>query len=517
LLVFRAAVATCLLAITAAADAAGLPVSFLSGWLYLVVLSSFAVVLVLAALLRYARWDPVVLSVAHLASAVVVAMLIVQVTGGVESAFSFLYLLVVLDGAILGGQRVSLTIATFAAGAYGAQLALQATEFVELYGEAEVLMRDYVRSFITHTASFYSIAFLGGYLATQTQRARAVITEVQDEFRRAEAQHREVLEALPVGVLVIDEKRRVVLSNRVGKELLGSHGRIGALIPDALASAGSDGPSSELSLDVGGRMRLVAVSRSELEAGGLSIMVLEDETEVRKLEGEMRAKERLASIGELSAAIAHEIRNPLASISGAIELLQGDDEDPEVRQRLEGVALKEIERLDALVNDFLLYARPSPPVPVPVDLVRLIREVCSLAERDGSAEGHSLEIDAPMELNVVADAEQLRQVLWNLLRNAFEASAETGPVAVALRTDHDEVSVEVGDRGSGVDSAIKDVLFEPFRTTKRKGSGLGLALVHRIVSGHGGSVSLNPRDDGQGTVARVTLPRRAPVTPSAVG
>lgn len=508
LLIFRAVVASIILAATALAEFAGWPVSFLSGWLYLVVVSSFVVVFVLGALLRYTRWDPIVLAVAHLASAVVVAMLIVQLTGGAVSAFSFLYLLVVLDGAIIGGQRVAYIVATFAAAAYGAQLLLQATDFVVLSGSVNVPSRLVVRSFVVHTVSFYLIAFLSGYLASQEKAARDVVSAVEGEFRRAEATHREVLEALPVGVLVVDNDHRVVIANRVAEEILGSSGRVGAQVPHELAGERQVGYPTRVQLAVGADehdSRTISLSSSHVADGELSILVLEDQTEMRILEEAMQQRDRLASIGELSAAIAHEIRNPLASISGAIELLQQDRDDAEERGRLERIVTREIARLNTLISDFLLYARPTPPELAPVDLSALLQELTVLARRERRTSSHEIHCTVPEQLLVCADAEQLRQVFWNLLRNAVDASPKGERIDVGVRRAESVAVLEVSDRGQGIDRKISKVLFEPFRTTKAKGTGLGLALVHRIVEGHGGTVTLSARAGG-GTVARVDLP-----------
>jgi two-component system sensor histidine kinase PilS (NtrC family) len=223
------------------------------------------------------------------------------------------------------------------------------------------------------------------------------------------------------------------------------------------------------------------------------------------------AQERLASLGQLSAAIAHELRNPLAAISGSLELLMGECGPSERRRKLEAIVMREIERLDALVGDFLLYARPSPLEPTPTDLVALIRDLCEVLKSDAAWGDNPVCLEAPDVLEARVDAGQVRQMLWNLLRNALEASERGAVVDVALERMGSCARIVIRDHGAGLDPEIHEHLFEPFRTTKTRGTGLGLAMVERSVRAHGGDVVLRPADGG-GTEARVLLPLEAGAT-----
>lgn len=500
LLIFRAVVATLLVLINVVAGVVGWPVTELTYWLSAVAVATYVVVLVLGAMLRGGDINPLVLGATHLATAVMATMFIVQLTGGIQSPFSFLYLLVILDGAIIGGRSIALVVATFSVIAFGAQLAMQ------LYGlwlaPSSVTELQFLRSFLVHGIGFYATALLSGYLAHLIEGARAEVDSVQDAYERVAQQQREVLASLPVGVVTLTEDFVVVSANPRARAILDADDVIGSLVPDAFFEVLS---GEESTGEVRYRDRVLSVTRAEATAvrtvstQPLLVMVLEDRTEVHALESEVRQNERLAALGALSAAMAHEIRNPLAGLSGAIELIFADPDDEASRERLEGVVHREIQRLNKLISDFLSYARPTEPNKRIIELPGLVREVCVMAEREG---GHSVSCEIQADARIWADAEQARQVLWNLLRNAFDASPEGASVEVQAEREGSRWRVDVIDHGTGLDPAIRHVLYEPFRTTKPSGTGLGLALVHRIMESHGGRIQLSDAEGG-GTRASV--------------
>jgi two-component system sensor histidine kinase PilS (NtrC family) len=258
------------------------------------------------------------------------------------------------------------------------------------------------------------------------------------------------------------------------------------------------------------------------------VVIFQDVTDVVEMEASLRQSERLAAIGELSASIAHEIRNPLAAISGSIEMLQGEragQEESVDSAHLMNIALREVDRLDHLISDFLRYARPGPLNPETVQLRGIITDVIKMFD---ASQSDAIEIDLAVEdgLAVFADAGQLRQVLWNLVLNAAEAMPDGGQLRVSARTltgrDSQEGSpggrrgqegeegkarwleIVIADDGSGIPQSKLDRIFDPFFTTKQTGSGLGLATVHRIVENHGGIVRLESKL-GVGTTVRIRL------------
>jgi two-component system sensor histidine kinase PilS (NtrC family) len=258
------------------------------------------------------------------------------------------------------------------------------------------------------------------------------------------------------------------------------------------------------------------------------VVIFQDVTDVVEMETNLRQSERLAAIGELSASIAHEIRNPLAAISGSIELLQGERAGQAKSvdsAHLMKIALREVDRLDQLISDFLRYARPGPLKPETVQLQEVITEVLEMFDAARSA---AIEIDLSVEegLTAFADPGQLRQMLWNLVLNAAEAMPDGGCLHVGARALIEPNSQErspanrrgrgveeekarwleiaVADDGSGIPRDKLGRIFDPFFTTKQNGSGLGLATVYRIVENHGGIVRLES-ELGVGTTVRIRL------------
>jgi two-component system sensor histidine kinase PilS (NtrC family) len=522
LLVFRAAVATFLLVLALAADVAAWPVQLMSIVVYGVVVGTYLVVFVLGMLLR-AQVSPVVISAIHLATAVMGSLMAVQGTGGVESGLSFLYLLVILDAAIIGARPVALVTASACSVAYGGQLALQ------LYGVFSAGLPELPSPFrftsaaVVHVAAFFLIALLGGQIARLLQSAEEEVSSARIDLRVAEAFNRAVLESLPVGVLTLDASRIVRSVNLAASRILDSStgGLIGRPPPDFLRPFfDSTQAAAELELELDGRRRVLAMVRSsmhlqeaEASAEPLDVVVLEDRTEVRALEESLRASERLATIGEMAAAFAHELRNPLAAISGSVEMLRERDYDDADRVRLESIVLREIERLDALVTDVLEYARPSPPQRVRVDVAGLVRDLVEFLRADAAWRENELRLESPARLEAVLDGGQVRQMLWNLLRNAVEASPTDAPVELAVSEAKANggraVCICVRDHGPGMPESERAAAFEPFRTTKAKGTGLGLAVVSRIVEAHEGTVELTGAPGG-GALARVVLPAELP-------
>jgi len=523
LLVFRVAIASTILLLTLASDVLNLPRAHTSVLLYAVAVGNFGAVLLLGLILR-GGGPLVAVATAYLTLAVASAAAVVQGTGVIDSQFTFLFALVILDAGIIAGRDTALVVATACSLAYGAQLALQLYGVItEPPGDASEW--DYFTAVFVHFAGFYLTAVLVGYLATQLRRAREAASTAQGDLLHAHALQALILESLPVGVLTFDAQRKIRTVNAAATRILDQ--AQGALLGQPLSAAvesllaRGDAPAE---ITRAGLTRSIAISRAPLvpatlpdsETGeararpALEVVVLEDRTDLVGLERRLQTQQHLASLGALAAAIAHEIRNPLAAISGSLELLGQGGLDDAAAHRLRDIVQSEIERLNRLVEEFLLYARPSPIERGPVDLVGLAAEVCAVARSDALGAGRALVLEGDSELIAEVDAQQVRQVLWNLLRNALEASPHAASVTLRISAGASgEALIEVCDRGNGVDPAIVQHMFEPFRTTKAQGTGLGLATVHRIIEAHGGTIELVARAGG-GTRACVVLPPSQP-------
>jgi len=229
--------------------------------------------------------------------------------------------------------------------------------------------------------------------------------------------------------------------------------------------------------------------------------------ELRRTFDQLVQADRMTSLGELSASVVHEIRNPLASIQGAVEILQDEIAADSPRREFAGIALREIGRLNGIVEHFLTFARPPKPVVAATDLDRLVRTTATLVAQRAASRGVEFDIESVSgPVSAMVDSEQLTQVLINLFLNALDAMPDGGRIRVRTEPSDDQrtVSIEVADEGTGIDPTLVDRVFDPFVTTKERGLGLGLSIAYRIVAEHGGSFAV--RNGKAGAVFRLTLP-----------
>ncbi len=235
-------------------------------------------------------------------------------------------------------------------------------------------------------------------------------------------------------------------------------------------------------------------------------------TELQKAYAELRQTfeqllqaDRLTSLGELSAAVVHEVRNPLGAIKGAVEIMEDELPLDSPRREFAGIAKREVERLDRLVKEFLRFARPAKPSVAPADLNEIVWAVARLVEQQASGQGVTIEPHLATNLPLIkVDAEQIKQVLLNLVINALQAMPKGGRLMLRTASEVGLVSLEVEDEGGGVDSATAARVFDPFFTTKEKGIGLGLSVAYKITIQHHGSLTV--KDGESGAVFRLTLP-----------
>jgi two-component system sensor histidine kinase PilS (NtrC family) len=229
-----------------------------------------------------------------------------------------------------------------------------------------------------------------------------------------------------------------------------------------------------------------------------------DLTELRRMEEQVLRARRLAIVGQLAAGVAHEIRNPLASISGSIELLRDAPQVDEENRQLMEIVLREVERLNGLVTELLEYARPRERVLGTIELDGLLQETVRVFSQDRSTSGVAVKLET-RPARITGDPAQMRQVVWNLLRNAAEAMPQGGEIALSMADEPEWVELVISDTGSGIPAEDLERIFDPFFTTKTHGNGLGLATVHRIVTEHGGTIAVESKA-GAGTEFRVRLP-----------
>jgi PAS domain S-box-containing protein len=244
------------------------------------------------------------------------------------------------------------------------------------------------------------------------------------------------------------------------------------------------------------------------------IAIRADITDRKVAEEQLRQQAALARVGQMAAVVAHEVRNPLAGIKGAMQILMSrrtaDDRELPVMRDIVG----RIDALSDLINDLMVFARPRPPRLATVELRPLLHDAIIVMRRDPSAEGVEISVSGEEDVSATADTDMIRATVLNLLINAVQAMAGRGRIDVILSRNHDAATIQVRDTGPGIPPELRDQVFEPFFTTKARGGGLGLPIARRTAELHGGSLSLDPAEGG-GTVATLTLPLRVPTQTSA--
>ncbi len=477
---------------------------------------------------------------------VAIVTALVHFSGGRESIFSVLYMFIAVYGALFFPGLGALRAATLCALAYAAVLWGGNLPSAQLLGGAPpVASSMLVAIWGVHVGALFLSGALASVLSRELQRSASDLQRLQDL-------HERTVDSLLSGLLTTDSDFRITSFNPEAERITGASSEsvlgmnLDVVIPGAgelICSLRQDGerphpvPRSRLSYRNRADQELFlgvagSILRDEEGQPVGNVVIFQDVTEIVEMERELRRSERLAAVGEMAAKMAHEIRNPLAAISGSIQVLQRDlwpeeSGDPEPACLMD-IVVRETDRLNDLIADFLHYARPRPLRIEAVPLAAMVEELFKMLETL-RPEDVSVEFTASQEFVVAADEDQLRQVLWNLCLNAFQAMPQGGRLVVSTQsvpapatqgpsrpgrsdagagggTDSPWVEIAVCDTGVGIDAEAQEQIFDPFYTTKPKGTGLGLATVHRIVEAHGGVLRVES-ESGKGTLVGVAFPQ----------
>ena len=463
----------------------------------------------------------------------------IYTTGGIDSIFSFLFILNIISGSILFSRKGGIIIASSSSILYGLMLDLHYYGLIHPLGSRVNIASDsYNSSFLFYTilvnmAAFYLVGYLSGFLVEQTKRSRAELKETRLDLNNLEILHESIINSVTSGLIVLDDKERVILFNPTAEKILGSHTRqiSGLSLASALPALGRHVQSvTEMRPSVtmppfmdilyqkpDGATIYLRLSISPLhylstEKGG-KIIVFQDVTEIKRIEENMKKVEGLALVGEMAAGIAHEIRNPMASISGSIEVLKEGLAWDSTESQLMAIVSREIDRLNQLISDFLLFARPKETKWRTFDLNQVIMESLTLF-KNGPRWNENVSVLTHFmdSVTIESDPDQIKQVLWNLFLNACDAMPDGGILDIGTKwvfetpeSTNKNVAIVIHDTGSGFDPITLPKLFTPFFTTKEGGSGLGLATVKRIIDQLQGRISGHNHPDGGAEIA-IILP-----------
>ena len=460
---------------------------------------------------------------------------LVYLTGGAGSIFSFLYGALILTAALTLGTNAAYFTAAASLACYALQgLALNVGWLPpppdQPLSQYMLSSRDFQLALVSNMVGIAAVAVLASNLARRAQVAGAQLIEAQQSTARLVRLNDDIVRSIASGLITADDDGRILGVNRAAQEIL--RDRAGTLLGAPLSNVLPNYATEPLRepprrADATGRRAdgsefpmgytLSALLDTNGNPSGL-LLAFQDLTEIRTLRDRADAAQRLAVLGQLATGLAHEIRNPLSSISGSVEMVrEGNALGPEDR-RLLGIVISEVERLNSLVTSMLQVGRPSQIETESLDLRAIASEVVAVARGQATA-SNGLQIDevGPEEpIIVTVDPDRMRQVVWNLVKNAVQASPHRGKVEV--RTGRDQARrafLEVADEGPGIGDAHRERLFDMFYSGRTHGVGLGLAVVKQIVDQHQGHIEIIDRNIG-GTCFRVTLPReKESVIPSS--
>lgn len=543
LMLLRLLFATFLLVASAIVQARAYPSFFNTSPLSLYILTAiiFFLTLCYALLLtRIKRCRP--FAYVQLLFDVIFVTALIYMTGGIESIFSFMYILAIINAAIMLYRRGGLLIASASSICYGSLLDLQYFGIIHpFYIRISELttygIGYYFYTLLMNIAAFYVVAFLSSYLAEELRHSSVKLKAKQYDLDQLELLNRNIVRSINSGLMTLNRALKITYVNPAAEHISGSSFsemegcHIGDVFPEIVSylcpfgGGGSNREPQKLTRnDINFQRRdgvtlNLGFSQSMLRDPdgnefGL-ILIFQDLTELRQMQEQVRRMDRLAVAGELAAGIAHEIKNPLASLSGSIQLLRDElDFDP-VHKRLMDITLREAERLNALVNEFLLFSRPEKTVDQSVEVNEVIEDTLEMLKNSPElSRPISIHKEFAKDLRIHIDSQRLQQVMWNLMLNAVQEMKNDGRLAIRTAVKAYETSKErqeslaeisISDTGPGILPENHGKVFDPFFTTKETGTGLGLTIVHRIVEDYGGKIFVQS-DGRSGTTFTLYFP-----------
>ena len=473
-------------------------------------------------------------------SDIVIITGILHVTGDLESNYFPLYFVAIILASILFTRARAFLVAAVSFVLMGSLLELAylpslypqfagrnlAFRFLTTSSLLPVDLGNLQVKIFASLFGFFAVAYLTSYLAESQRRVRAELRDKSGQVASLQAINESIIQSMRDGLITTNLEGQITELNPAGASILGRHPdrvrgrRLAQILPDGHvtepASPALPLPPARQELfyqHPDGASRILGVLTSPLIMAGEGVVGqvynIEDLTEEKQREAEYRAKDRMASLGRLAAGIAHEIRNPLASIAGSVKLLQRIAELDEDQLRLIAIVSKESERLNKLVSDFLLYSREQPFEFREFDLVKVLEETLLLLKQHPEF-GPKIQVERKLPkhpVRIQADADKLRQVFWNICDNSLKAMPGGGTLSVEIQ-DYDGAKIRVlfADTGMGLTKTQIEKLFEPFQPGFSGGTGLGLAIVYQIVQGHRGRIAVES-SPGKGARFLLEFPR----------
>jgi two-component system sensor histidine kinase PilS (NtrC family) len=428
--------------------------------------------------------------------------LVVYVTGGVDSSLNFLYPLVIIVGCILLPRTWAYLAAALAFLLYGTALELTYFGVVPSFSTTHPGWGALQAIILVNLVAYLAVAYLTGLLAAKLRQVDVKLKDTSGALENLQALHQNIIQAISGGLITTGLDGRITLVNTAARKLLERTESelmdqpVHRLFLDPLPQVGAEQTHGEVRFLLPNNFRktfrvmVSALTVGERETQGY-VYTFDDLTEIRRLEREVRMQDRLAAVGRLAAAIAHEIRNPLTSIAGSVSMLSEVTNLSEEHRQLLEIVTRESERLNNIITDFLAYSRGKQYKFAKVDLLPLLEDTLTLLQHRLVAENTGIRIErryAVKEAFALADGDKIKQVFWNFCENAVRAMREGGTLSVSLESVGDDWQINFADTGPGMNPQIIEKVFEPFQSNFEGGTGLGLAIVYQIVQAHEGKV-----------------------------
>jgi len=467
-------------------------------------------------------------------------------TGGKDSFFPMTYIFSIIGSSIIFFKRGAFLSASFATLLYGLLLLLQYYRVIHPIGQLSDVFEpsQFFYSLVLYMAAFYIVAFLSSVISEELKRKRSELIQKQDDYDQLETFNRNIIQSLDSGLLTIDSEGKINFLNRTAEKILNVNGdglrSVSAYdlfpkIQEVIDRIKRKGTGTSLDYQryetlfthPEGKRAYLGFSISPLTGPHGSLMghtlIFQDITKFKEMEEQMIRFDKMAAVGQLAAGMAHEIRNPLTSLSGAIQMLRSELVLDPSNTRLMDIVLRESERLNSLITDFLLFAQPPRTNKILSKIDTLLEETIDLFQN--SPEYHpGIRIHRPQgheTLETMIDPDQMKQVFWNLLINAAQAMSTGGDLQIHLEKRENGfqspnppwpstqkkpwVKISISDSGVGIPLQEKEKIFEPFYTTKDGGTGLGLSIVHKIIENHKGLITVES-EVGRGSTFAIFLP-----------
>jgi len=465
-------------------------------------------------------WDEQrVQAVLQVVTDLVLVSLVVHFTGGWDSSLNFLYPLVIIVACILLPKAWAYLTSALAFILYGCVLELNYDAVVPSFATTHPELKALEAIIFVNLFAYLAVAYLAGLLAAKLRQVDVQLKDASGALESLQALHENIIQCMSGGLITTDVAGHITLVNMAAKGMLGCGDElirksVNDLFLDPLPHVGSDRAHGEVRFQPANGFRKtfrVIVSTLNVPGRGASgcVYTFDDLTEIRRLEREVRIQDRLAAVGRLAAAIAHEIRNPLTSIAGSVSMLSGATEMTDEQRQLLQIVTRESERLNSIITDFLAYSRGKQYRFDRIDLVPLLEDTLTLLEHSLVAENTGIRIERNLkfrEASTLADGDKIKQVFWNFCQNAVRAMKNGGTLTVSLESMGDDWQISFADTGHGMSPQQSEKIFEPFQSGFDGGTGLGLAIVYQIVQAHEGKVWARSKM-GEGTTFVLRLRR----------